>query len=123
MPAAQRRKRYGLYSELVDDLHQVRQTRSNVAQMAARSPMTLGWKVDDPTRTGRHKAAQIINMHVPQPDAPSLAGSQIGVKHRRISATELQRYPLAHDTFGVDCIDQCLDIGLEQISANNLDHW
>lgn len=65
---------------------------------------------------GRH------HKHLADPDFAALAGLLVGRKDARVLALELKRDPLAHDPDAVDGIDQCVDLGGEQIAFDTSNH-
>jgi hypothetical protein len=74
-----------------------------------RTPVPLGRKVDDQTRTGQ--SGRSVGEDPPYHEVAALAGVRVGGEVVRECALEFQRDALAHHPDGVDRVDQRIGLG------------
>lgn len=82
--------------------------------------MVLGWEMDDVTR--RSGFAAIEDEHPPKSQLPCVALSLVSRKRIGVSPFEFERDAFSHDANAVHSISDGLNVSIEQVTANKLDH-
>ena len=92
----------------------------NVLQVGFATPVAFGWEVDDVVR--RQDTAGLGDQHAPRLHLAGFTGADVLGVIIRVRLLELQRNAFAHDTHAVNCVDQGLGFGFQDVACGIGDH-
>jgi len=81
--------------------------------------MSFGREIDD---VPRRKLSRLVHEHFSRLDFLPLAGRGVGLEVIGECILELQRDPASHDPDAVHRIDDCVNVGLEDVANPELNH-
>src|SRR5580698_285250 len=105
---------------LLDNLAKVPKPFNNPFQLGGLPPMFLGWKVDNPARSG--EGPILRHEHLADLDFLVFAGILIGAEVLRKRLFKHQSDPFAHHAYRIHGIHQRFGRGVEKITLGKFHH-